>query len=93
MIEKVVFLPAASQDGRKIHEWYEKQEPGVGEMFTAEVFQQVEELQKNIVVHRIFFNNIRYVPLRKFPSLSFIALMKNRNNCLSLPFWGTNKTN
>lgn len=77
MIDKVVVLPAASRDGDKIHKWYEKQRIGLGEEFTAAAFQQIEELQRNIVVHRVFINDVRYVSLKRFPYSIFYRIEQN----------------
>lgn len=96
MIETVVFLPLASKDGGKIDKWYEKQSFGLGEKFTTAVFQQIEELQKNIIIHRIFINDIRYVSLKKFPysifyrideqngQLLIVAILGNKQDQLSI---------
>jgi len=61
------FLPAASKDLIAIHDWYEEQKTGLGKQFTAEAVHQIEELRKNVTIHRFFFDNLRYVKLKRFP--------------------------
>lgn len=68
------FLPPATQDIRKTHDWYEKQKTGSGIEFTNTVIEQIEELQKNTIVHRFFFDDVRYVHLKKFPYSIFYRL-------------------
>lgn len=96
MINHITFLPAATQDIRKVHDWYETQKQDLGKKFTALVLTQVEELQKNIVVHRFFYEDVRYVSLKKFPYSIFyrteekagriviVAVLGNRQDGLTI---------
>lgn len=84
----VSFLPPALQDIRNVHDWYEKQKTGLGKEFTAMVILKVEELQKEMVVFHLFFQNVRCVQLKKFPYTIFYFIKEETNQVIVVAVLG-----
>ena len=82
------FLPPALQDICNVHDWYQKQKTGLGKDFTATVILQVEELQKETVVHHLFFQNVRCVQLKKFPYTIFYFIKEETNQLVVVAVLG-----
>jgi hypothetical protein len=63
---KIIIQEEASQDIRDGAEWYNEQQSGLGKRFKLEVKSQIN-LLKTSPFFRIRYDNIRCLPLKKFP--------------------------
>lgn len=64
---KTLILPLAKDDIRDAARWYNKQSPGLGKRFTAEVRESVRYIKQNPTACTIRYDQVRTAVLRVFP--------------------------
>jgi plasmid stabilization system protein ParE len=67
MFEHVVFTPEADDDVAESYEWYESQEPGLGEEFLRSIDASVRGIQRHPEMYPIALDEFRRAPIRRFP--------------------------
>ena len=63
----VIFTPAARAELTDAQDWYEKEVPGLGRRFRAEVDAVTERMSANPRLFSVVHKNIRRALLRRFP--------------------------
>jgi len=66
-MHKFIILPLARDDIREAARWYNKQSPGLGKKFTAEVRESVRFIRQNPTACNIRYDKVRTVVLKVFP--------------------------
>jgi hypothetical protein len=64
---EIIFVEEANQEVIEGYKWYEKQQPGLGELFLIEVEKHLNIIRKNPRLYAIKYNNKRAAILRRFP--------------------------
>ncbi|HUW07001.1 MAG TPA: type II toxin-antitoxin system RelE/ParE family toxin [Williamwhitmania sp.] len=64
---KVKIEPKALQDIQAITDWYNERQAGVGKRFQKATVKQIDSLVNNPHGWAIRYNEIRCLPVRKFP--------------------------
>ena len=67
MIERVIFTPEADDDVAGSYDWYESQEPGLGEDFLRSVEACVSGIQRHPEMCPAAIDEFRRAPIRRFP--------------------------
>ena len=67
MIERVIFTPEADDDVAGSYDWYESQEPGLGEDFLRSVEVCVRGIQRYPEMYPAAIDEFRRAPIRRFP--------------------------
>jgi addiction module RelE/StbE family toxin len=70
----VIFRPQAKADLEKIHQWYESQQPGLGEEFLRILEGKLEIVREHPQSSVIIYKNVRRIILAKFPYLVFYTI-------------------
>ena len=60
-------LPAAEADILEAAEWYDNQQPGLGEDFIRETDRIIASLAADAPLHRVRFADVRRAPFKRFP--------------------------
>jgi toxin ParE1/3/4 len=63
----LIFLPAARLELIAAQDWYEKEAPGLGARFGAEVDYQVGRIASNPFQFPVVLEDVRRARLRRFP--------------------------
>jgi plasmid stabilization system protein ParE len=67
MIERVIFTPDAHDDVADSYDWYERQEPGLGEEFLRCIEGSIRGIQRHPEMYPIAIDQFRRTPIRRFP--------------------------
>ena len=67
MTRLLVFMPAARLEAVEAQDWYEREAPGLGARFRAELDRQVERILANPFQFPVMLADIRRAHLRRFP--------------------------
>jgi plasmid stabilization system protein ParE len=67
MIERVIFTPEADDDVAESYDWYEGQEPGLGESFLRSIEASIHGIQRHPQMYPIAVDEFRRAPIRRFP--------------------------
>jgi toxin ParE1/3/4 len=71
---EVVFTKAAAVELADAQDWYEREAPGLGERFRAEVDATVERLSVNPLQFAVIHKRVRRALLRRFPYMLFFVV-------------------
>jgi len=63
----LVIRPIAAQTARKAYEWYEEQQPGLGNLFLKELESSFSILEDKPGIYAKIKKNFRQKVLKKFP--------------------------
>jgi len=74
MIEHVIFTPEADDDVTGSYDWYESQEPGLGEDFLRCIEACVSGIQRHPEMYPTSIDEFRRAPIRRFPFEIFYEL-------------------
>ncbi len=74
MIERLIFTPEADDDVAGSYNWYESQEPGLGEDFLRSVEACVRGIQRHPEMYPAAIDEFRRAPIRRFPFEIFYEL-------------------
>lgn len=66
-MHKSIILPLAKEDIREAARWYNKQSPGLGKRYTAEVRESVLFIRQNPTACNIRYDKVRTAVLKVFP--------------------------
>jgi len=66
-MHRSIILPLAKEDIREAARWYNKQSPGLGNRFTAEVRESVRFIRQNPTACNIRYDKVRTAVLKVFP--------------------------
>ena len=67
MIEFVIFTPEADDDIAGSYDWYESQEPGLGEDFLRSVEACIRGIQRHPAMYPAAIAEFRCALIRRFP--------------------------
>ena len=82
MSKWVLFLESAAiQDIQGAIEYYESQKPGLGIRFEKAIYKQMERL-KNNPFFAIRYDDVRCLPIRKFPFMIHFNIVENRSEII-----------
>jgi plasmid stabilization system protein ParE len=71
MVERVHFTPEADDDVAESYNWYERQEPGLGEEFLRSIGACIAGIQRHPEMYPVVADEFRRAPIRRFPSEIF----------------------
>jgi len=67
----VIFRPEAEEDVQEIYQWYESQQPGLGEEFIRILREKLDIVRDHPELFALIYKNVRRIILSKFPYLVF----------------------
>jgi plasmid stabilization system protein ParE len=73
----VLIRDAAQTDIREIHDWYEKQRPGLGDEFLVSIADALSRLESGPERLPIYYRGFRRVLTRRFPYRVFFRIEKD----------------
>jgi plasmid stabilization system protein ParE len=71
---EVVFTKAASVELADAQDWYERESPGLGECFRAEVDVTIKRLSVSPLQFAVIHKRVRRALLRRFPYMLFFVV-------------------
>lgn len=74
----VVFRPEAQADLLQTREWYEQQQPGLGDAFSNKAEEAIVRIQKMRRMYASVFRDVRRAKIRRFPYLIYYRLQQDR---------------
>ena len=78
MTRKFIIRTRAERDIQSIFDWYESQEPGLGEEFLKALRQRLEAIQDSPESCQIIYRDVRRAVVSRFPYLIFYAVQPTR---------------
>jgi plasmid stabilization system protein ParE len=69
-----IILPDAREDIREAAKWYNKQQNGLGKIFTAEVREKVQFIRQNPLASNVRYEWSRTAVLQQFPFMVHFAV-------------------
>jgi hypothetical protein len=63
----VIFSPIAMDDMEQTVDYYEKQQPGLGKRFAAQLLLTLNAIKRNPFFASLRYNDIRCTAIKKFP--------------------------
>lgn len=79
MMYRIKISPKAKSDIKKAKSWYEDKKVGLGVDFVNNVIVQINQLQDNTVEHKIAFDTVRRVFIRRFPYSVYYERLEDKN--------------
>ena len=73
-----VFRPEAQADLLQTRDWYEQQQPGLGEAFSVAMDEAVIKIEAMPQMYAMVFHEVRRGKLRRFPYLIYYRVLSNR---------------
>lgn len=64
---KVLYNPKVYNDIQESIDWYNEQQPGLGRKFYSVLKKQLRKLEKSALQFSIRYDEVRCMPLKKFP--------------------------
>ncbi len=80
---KIKIEPDAYDDILQTSDWYNEQQPNLGNRFKKIVINQINSLIKNPQIYAIRYKEIRCLPIRKFPYLAHYYI-NNENDTVEI---------
>jgi plasmid stabilization system protein ParE len=96
MARAIIFSLKAKADIITAFDWYEDRQAGLGKQFSSTVASSARKLGSGIILHKIFFRDIRYVKLKRFSYTIFyinnerekhifiLGVLHNKQNMLTI---------
>lgn len=78
MSYRIQISPEAQEEILAARKWYEEQQPGLGKDFANTVKDHINTLKSGTVEHKIVFDNIRRILVKRFPYVIYYS--RNNNN-------------
>lgn len=78
MSYRIQISPEAQEEILAARKWYEEQQPGLGKDFANTVKDHINTLRFDTVEHRIVFDNVRRILVKRFPYVIYYS--RNNNN-------------
>ena len=88
---KVKIEPDALTDIIGIIKWYDEQQAGLGSKFRQSVVKQINGLRNDAQTYTIRYNEIRCMPIKKFPYLVHFHINLENNNVEVLAIISTDR--
>jgi toxin ParE1/3/4 len=73
-----VFRPEAQADVLQTRDWYERQQPGLGEIFSVALNEAVIRIEAMPLMYAMVFRGVRRGKLRTFPYLIYYRTLSDR---------------
>lgn len=67
----VVFRPESQADLLQTREWYEQQQPSLGDAFVKRAEEAIDRIQRMPRMYATVFRNVRRTKIRRFPYLIY----------------------
>jgi len=74
---KVIFHPEIYNDIQEAVKWYNVQQNGLGNRFLLAVKKQLKTLDKSALHYSVRYDNIRCMPIKRFPFLVHYRVNEN----------------
>jgi plasmid stabilization system protein ParE len=74
----VVFRPEAQTDLLQTRDWYEEQQPGLGQAFAVAVDEAVIRVEAMPKMYAMVFHDVRRGKLRTYPYLIYYRVLSDR---------------
>jgi len=74
----VVLRPEAQADLLSARDWYEQQQPGLGDGFTDVVEEMIDRIAAMPELYAVVLNGVRRAKLRRFPYLAYYRVLSDR---------------
>jgi plasmid stabilization system protein ParE len=74
----VVFRPEAQADLLQTREWYEQQQPGLGNGFSNKAEEAIVRIQEMPRMYATVFQDVRRAKIRRFPYLIYYRVQQDR---------------
>ena len=71
MVDDLIILPEAELDIIEAYEWYEEQQPGLGDEFLQCVDACFKSIQRHPRAYQIVYKDYRRALVRRFPYAAF----------------------
>ena len=78
MTRRFIIRPRAERDIQSAYDWYESQEPGVGERFLEAVRKRLEMIREFPESCPIIYRDVRRAVVSRFPYLIFYVVRRTR---------------
>jgi len=78
MSYRIQISPEAQEEILAARKWYEEQQPGLGKDFANTVKDHINTLKFDTVEHKIVFDNVRRILVKRFPYVIYYS--RNNNN-------------
>ena len=78
MSYEIVFTKLADADIAYAMEWYNEQRADLGNEFYEELIAAIKVLQNELIQHRIGFESLRKINLKRFPFQVFYEQMESQ---------------
>ena len=75
---KVIFHPEVANDIQEAIDWYNFKQNGLGNRFLIAVKKQLKILEKSALHYAVRYDNIRCMPLHKFPFMIHFRVNDNQ---------------
>jgi plasmid stabilization system protein ParE len=84
MTRRFIVRPRAERDIQSAHDWYESQEPGLGERFLEAVQKRLEAIRDFPESCPIIYRDVRRAVVSRFPYLVFYVVQPTRVTVLAV---------
>ena len=71
MFRTLIILPDAEKDAANAYNWYEQQEPGLGEEFLRCIDARIQLIRRNPEIYQVVHETYRKAIVRRFPYVIF----------------------
>jgi plasmid stabilization system protein ParE len=78
----ILFAPGASIDLQKIFDWYNEQQPGLGNLFLDSIHKRLQKLSQAPATGSIRYDTIRCTIIPKFPYLIHYSIDIKKNEVI-----------
>lgn len=80
----VVFRPAAQSDLLEARDWYDRQQPGLGDAFSAEINAAMSRVAAMPEMFAVRWQDVRACRPRRFPYLIYYRALADRVEVLAV---------
>jgi plasmid stabilization system protein ParE len=84
MTRRFIVRPRAERDIQSAYDWYESQEPGLGERFLETVRKRLEAIRDFPESCPVIYRDVRRAVVSRFPYLVFYVVQPNRVTVLAV---------
>jgi plasmid stabilization system protein ParE len=80
----VILRPEASDDVLSARDWYDRQRPGLGDAFFAQLSVVLDDIAAMPALYAIVWQDIRTCRLRRFPYVVYYRVLADRIEVLAV---------
>ena len=84
MNRRLTIQPEAVQEANEAYDWYEEQQPGLGDEFYRELVRCLERILENPLLYSAVYRGLRKRRLDRFPYLVFYRAKKQEVSVVSV---------